>query len=289
MPIRIGKWPIGSVKEARACGQLARLIVLANLVVTMSTPPRSPDSSDPQASRQPGSEWAQRSSAWSHGGSAWRQTSSSWNQPNEQSDAHGQDPATPPHANGSAASDELPVETTATQPSVSIQQFKTRRSKLAPILLALIAVVAFFGIWWLAVRPGTEAASEATPTPTAVRTMPSLPPSGEYANSTPFSANGLDGTFTINDSWWEGSTLSVDLTIQVDTGLLKYRLLVMDMASGDIQLMEAAPGPDGLSEGTLSAGESVTGVVQVDKTPGDSQIVLSQTNGNNLTMLAVRG
>lgn len=265
------------------------MTLLATLVVIMSTPPRPPDPSDPQATSQGGSAWGQQTPPWGQGGSAWGQTSGSWNQPGGQPTSPQQPATAPRHAPGYSPADEQPAQTTRQQPSISIQQFAPRRNRLAPLVLAIVAVIAFVAIWWLAIRPNPEASPEASATPTATRTMPSMPPSGEYANSTPFSSNGLAGTFTINDSWWDGSTLSVDITLQVDTGVLKYRFLVMDMASGDIQVMSSAPGLDGLSEATLSAGQSISGVVQVDKDRGDSQIVLSQTTGNNLTMLAVKG
>lgn len=256
----------------------------------MSTPSQPPRSSDPHTPSQGDSAWGQQNSAWGQGNSAWRQPSGAWNQAPAQFGPRRQAVDASPQASGDSQPAEQAAQTTVRQPAISIEQFKPRRNRLAPLVLAVVAVVAFAGIWWLAIRPSPEVTPGASPTPTVVRSAPSVPPAGEFANSTPFSSNGLTGTFTINDSWWDDdSTLSVNVTVQVDTGVLRYRFLVMDMASGDIQVMHAGPAPDGLAEGTLSAGESVTGVVQVTKERGDTQIVLSESTGNNVTMLAVKG
>lgn len=257
----------------------------------MSTPSQSPNSPDQRGGSQGHSAWTQKeNSAWSQGNSAWRQNTGSWNQTN--ADTRPGAPSTQPLPQDStrqASSQEPGRPADTREPSISVQQFAPRRNRLLPILLAVAAVVAFLGLWWLASRPDSDPEEGPAPTPTISRTAPSVPPSGEFANSTPFGSNGMSGTFTVNDSSWDGSTLSVNVTVQLDAGQLKYRFLAMDMASGDIDVMTAGPGSDGLSEGILTEGESITGVIQIVKERGDTQIVLSQTSGDNVTMLAVKG
>lgn len=180
-----------------------------------------------------------------------------------------------------------------TEPTVSIDQFTHRRSRLGPALLVIAAILVFVAILYIGTRPGMLGGNGASPTPsatpTAPRTTPSLPTGGEFANSIQFASDRLSGTFTINDSRWSGERLEVDVTISVDQGTLDYIFFAMDMESADFFEPEPSGGPSALYEGTIQTGERVSGTLTFYKNRGDTQIVLGEYAGRNLTMLAIKG
>ena len=155
------------------------------------------------------------------------------------------------------------------------------------LTLAVVAAILYFGL-----RPETLGASDgsdSSPTPTSAPTMPSLPTGGAFAGSINFASDRVSGVFAINESNWEGSTLVVDVTIAVEWGSLSYDFLAMDMASGDVIPSNLPAYPSDLSDGTLNAGEQVSGTVRFTKERGDTQVLLGDAGRSNLTMLAVKG
>ena len=119
--------------------------------------------------------------------------------------------------------------------------------------------------------------------------MPSLPAGGAVAESVNLAAHRGAGGCAVNESNWEGSTLVVDVTIAVEWGSLSYDFLAMDMASGDVIPSNLPAYPSDLSDGTLNAGEQVSGTVRFTKERGDTQVLLGDAGRSNLTMLAVKG
>lgn len=156
--------------------------------------------------------------------------------------------------------------------------------------MVLVAIAVVAAILFLGSRPdGDGAPASPSPTPTASRTIPSRPTGGEFANSIAFESDRVAGTFGINDSYWEDSTLVVDVTISVDWGSLSYSFLAMDMDSGDVTPSDPPSYPSDLPGGPLNAGEQASGTVRFTKSPGDTQVLLGDTGFSNLTMLAVKG
>lgn len=157
--------------------------------------------------------------------------------------------------------------------------------------MVAIAVLVFVSLIYFGTRPEGlgNPSSGASPTPTVSRTPPSLPPEGEYANSIRFESDRVAGNFTINESHWDHSTLVVDITLSVERGSLNYQFLAMDMVSGEVTLADPPSEPYDLPGGTLTAGQTERGRVRITKSPGDTQVLLGDTFGRNLTMLAVKG
>lgn len=278
----------------------------------MSKPPQSPNSPNPQwnphtapSAPQPSSNWGskpsaptdpnsaqnQQASAWNQGNVAWHQSASSWNHSEPSTPGTGHQPSAPRQL----APEDDPVISGqfGQRPTVARTSRTPRpgphRRRLAPLLLSLAAIIAFLGVWWLAGR--TDNQPEPEQTPTATRTVPSVPPSGEYRKSIPFSSGSLSGTFTVNESHWEDSLLLANVTIHVDSGDLQYRFFAMSVTTNpEPKRMDAAPGPDGLKQGELlKAGDSATGVVQIYKERGPTAIILGTTAQKNLAMLKVKG
>jgi len=175
---------------------------------------------------------------------------------------------------------------------VTIEQFQPRRNRTGPLLLVVVALAVVAAILYFGLRPETLGASDgsdSSPTPTSAPTMPSLPTGGAFADSINFASDRVSGVFAINESNWEGSTLVVDVTIAVEWGSLSYDFLAMDMASGDVIPSNLPAYPSDLSDGTLNAGEQVSGTVRFTKERGDTQVLLGDAGRSNLTMLAVKG
>lgn len=226
----------------------------------------------------------QHRNQWASPNSAWGRPSGAW-QPSETPNPV---PAAP-RESGQPAADHQPPAPGA-RPTVTIDQFRSKRNRTGPIALVLVAIAVVATILYLGSRPdGDGAPASPSPTPTASRTIPSLPTGGEFANSIAFESDRVAGTFGINDSYWEGSTLVVDVTISVDWGSLSHNFLAMDMASGDVTPSELPSYPSDLPDGPLNAGEQASGTVRFTKTPGDTQVLLGDTGFSNLTMLAVKG
>lgn len=153
----------------------------------------------------------------------------------------------------------------------------------------MVAVATFAAILFFGARPDVLGSSSPSPTPTAPRTTASLPTGGDFANSIRFESSRVAGTFTINESFWEDSTLVADVTVAVERGYLDYQFLGMDMASGDVSAPDPAAHPSDLLGGTVYEGDQVSGTVRFTKSRGDTQILLGEVGGRNLTMLAVKG
>ena len=225
---------------------------------------------------------------WGRPNSAWGRPAADWRAPEA------------PAAVPAAPREELPAPPTRTQrlgdrrhaPSVTIEQFQPRRNRTGPLLLVVVALAVVAAILYFGLRPETLGASDgsdSSPTPTSAPTMPSLPTGGAFADSINFASDRVSGVFAINESNWEGSTLVVDVTIAVEWGSLSYDFLAMDMASGDVIPSNLPADPSDLSDGTLNAGEQVSGTVRFTKERGDTQVLLGDAGRSNLTMLAVKG
>lgn len=225
---------------------------------------------------------------WGRANSAWNRPADAWRAPEA------------PAAVPAAPREELRAPPTGIQrlgdgrhqPSVTIEQFQPRRNRTGPLLLVVVALAVLAAILYFGLRPETVGGSEGSgpsPTPTAARTMPSLPTGGAFADSINFASDRVSGVFAINESNWEGSTLVVDVTIAVEWGSLSYDFLAMDMASGDVIPSNLPAYPSDLSDGTLDAGEQVSGTVRFTKERGDTQVLLGDAGRSNLTMLAVKG
>ena len=223
-------------------------------------------------------------------GPGWGRTNPAWNQ----------SPSRPKRVAGSpAAAQSLPqgppsdpgaAPLSAVQsPAVSLQQFTLKRNRTAPVALVLIAVTLFTAILYFGTRPDAPGSPTPTTTPTAPRTIPSLPTGGAFASSIRFESDAVAGTFSVNEAHWDGSTLVVDVTVQVDRGSLSYQFLAMDIASGDITEPLPPSRPGDLPEGTVTTGQQQSGTIRVTKERGDTQILLGEVSGRNLTMLAVKG
>lgn len=234
----------------------------------------------------PPSQRRQPRSAWGPQNSAWGQPSNQWQQEPQQEPL--------PTAPRGRPSDEQPGQQPLgqhNQPSISIDQFRSKRNRTGPIALALAAILIFAGILYFGLRPDALG-GQPTPTPTPSRTAPRTPPSvataGEFANSIAFQSSDLSGRFTINDSRWQSNTLIVELTIEVNSGTLSYDFLAMDMTSGDVTVPDASA-PGDLRSSTLGSGGHVTGTIRFTKQRGDTQILLGTTGTSALAMLAVKG
>ncbi len=131
--------------------------------------------------------------------------------------------------------------------------------------------------------------AEGTPTPSrTARTTPSVATGDEFANSIAFENDRVAGTFSITDSRWESGDLVVNVTVAVDRGSISYVFLAMDMPTGNITLANPPQAGD-LQEGTVDTGESVSGILRFTKNRDDTQVLLSDTGGRTITMLAVKG
>lgn len=233
-------------------------------------------SSQPPAS-QGHDQWTQPNSAWGRPSGAWQAPEDA----NPVPAAPREPEPSPPDAQPTGA---------APRPTVTIDQFRPRRNRTGPIALIVVAIAVLATIVYLGTRPDAgDASADPTPTPSAVRPIPSLPTGGEFANSIAFESDRVAGTFGINDSYWEDSTLVVDVTIAVDWGSLSYNFLAMDIASGEVTPAELPSEPSDLPGGPVNAGERTSGTVRFTKTPGDTQVLLGDTGFTNLTMLAVKG
>lgn len=248
-------------------------------------PPTNPEPRGPSpAAGQP-----QNSTGWGQPNHAWGQVAGSWNQPQAGQVAP---PAAPRISTHPETPGQEPVGPAPT-PTITIDQFTPKRNRTGPIILVIVAVVVFAAILYLGTRPDslstTGASASASPTPTAPRTTPSLPTGGDFATSIRFQSDRVAGNFSIENSRWEGSTLVVEVTVAVERGQLNYQFLSMDMTSGDVALSDDPTTADELRGGTIQAGEQVNGSVRFTKERGDTQILLGDVNGRNLTMLAVKG
>lgn len=241
------------------------------------TYPNQPPPSNPQGPRP----------AWGQGNSAWGQPpSNQW--PPAQQPAPGI-PATPRGRPSVQQPGSQPLGQ-HNQPSVSLDQFRPKRNRSGPIALAVAGALVFSGILYFGLRPDAPGAGTAA-SPTPSRTMPSgtpsVPTAGEFASAVEFQADGVSGRFTINESRWEGSTLVVDVTVQVDDGILPFDFMAMDMVSGEITLPNARGAGD-IGGITLNGGSSATGTARFNKPRGDTQILLT-TGTRSLAMLGVKG
>lgn len=242
----------------------------------MTNPTQSPDNQNPPTPA-PASSWGTPNTAWGQSPGPWHQDSAADAPASAAPELPPDQPATPALAQSSP------------QPSISLRQFTPKRNRLAPWLLVLVGALVFAGILWFGTRPLADLTPATSPTPTVSRDKPNLPANGEFASSIAFQSERLSGVFTINDHHWDGSKLVLNLTIQVDTGSLNYSFLAMDIQTGNITEMDEPSGPDALRGGTVKAGEQVTGTISVTKNRSDTQIVLSDRDSRNITMLAVKG
>lgn len=225
---------------------------------------------------------------WGRPDSAWSRPADGWRAPQDNAPV----PAAPRQERHAPPIQTRPLGEEQRQPSTTIEQFQSRRNRTGPLLLVIVAMAVLSALLYLGLRPetiGGSADSNQSPSPTAARTMPSLPTGGAFADSIDFASDRVSGRFTINASNWEGSTLVVNVTIAVEWGSLNYDFLAMDMASGDVVSANLATHPSDLPGGTLTAGEQATGTVRFNKERGDTQVLLGDAGHSNLTMLAVKG
>lgn len=248
----------------------------------MSTPQQPANGIWPNSSQQgPTPNWGQPNPAWGRPAPAWG------GQPLT-------NPRQPPAAPRNIPSRSIPGSAplgAPTQPTVSLDQYRPRRSRGPVILIAILAVAVIAGVLYFGLRPdptpssapSSSTSASATPRPTSSPVSP-----GQNATSVPFESERVSGVFSINHAHWEGSTLVVNVTIQVDSGSLSYKFMTMDVSTGGIYEVLAPSNSGDLRGGTISAGNSATGNVRVQKPYGDTQLLLSDANtSRNLTMLVV--
>lgn len=174
---------------------------------------------------------------------------------------------------------------------MTLAQFVPKRNRSGPIALVFVATAVLGAMIFFGTRPGVlnPSATASSAKPTAPRTTPVLPTGGDFATSIRFESDRVAGVFDINDSFWESSTLVVDVTVSVERGSLDYQFLAMDMASGDVTMPDVPSEPSDLRGGIITAGGEDTGTIRFTKNHGDTQILLGEAGGRNLTMLAVKG
>ncbi|GAA2182634.1 hypothetical protein GCM10009785_22770 [Brooklawnia cerclae] len=171
---------------------------------------------------------------------------------------------------------------------MSIDQYRTKRNVAVPILLLAAVLVVVAGVLYFGTRPEPVDSASATPTPSRT-TLPTPATPGGAANEIRFETDQVSGTFILNSSQWEGSTLTVDVTVSVDTGSLEFWFVTMDVATGDVYDVSSPTQSGDIRQETLRAGGSASGTLHVTKPRGDTQLLLSDVNGDNLTMLLISG
>lgn len=136
------------------------------------------------------------------------------------------------------------------------------------MVLGVAVVVAALGIaaWQVSRSPETESGG-VTPsaTPSAIRTPPRVAPAATAAaSSIPFvvGSGQATGQWTITDVSWSSSGVTLSMRIKVDTGTLSsYSFFLMENDSTDIHESQSQGWSDDISNGTIQAGETVTGRV----------------------------
>lgn len=229
--------------------------------------------------------------AWGPPNPAWSQPSTAWSQPATVSQPlPGPVPSAQPGVLPSTNPGQPTVPGSAPSGNLTVATFAPRRRRAGPVALTVVAVTVFAALLYFGTRPDVLIpGASPSPTPTTSRPSTSLPTGGNFANSIRFESSRVAGTFTINDSFWTDSTLVAEVTVAVERGYLDYQFLAMDMASGDVTSPDLPSSPSDLLGGTIYQGEQVSGTVRFTKNRGDTQILLGEVGGRNLTMLAVKG
>ena len=240
--------------------------------------------------------WGQPNSAWGQPNQAWGgQPNQAWGAP-PNAEGGWQAPAAPRYQPGEPEpqQDSAPFGRQQ-QPTVTIEQFKPPRNRLLPILVVVVLVAVVTGLLYFGLRPdpigqgGTPSPGSSPSASSSPRRTITPPPPGEFATETLFESDRVAGLFKLNSSHWEGDTLVADVTIEVDRGSISYAFFTMDMATGDVYEPDLPMQTTDLEGGLVEAGESVTGTVRITKPRGDTQLILSDLAGRNLTMLAIKG
>lgn len=156
------------------------------------------------------------------------------------------------------------------RPPASIEQYAPpRRRAVRVIVLLLVAVaVAAIGVTaWQVSRAPELPLQLATPsaTPSAIRTPPRVAPTATAAaSSIPFvvGSGQATGHWTITNVSWSSSGVTLSMRIKVDTGTLSnYSFFLMENDSANIHESQSQGWSDDISNGTIQAGQTVTGRV----------------------------
>jgi hypothetical protein len=154
------------------------------------------------------------------------------------------------------------------RPPASIEQYAPPRRRAGwLVVLGVVVVVAALAIAaWQVSRNPESASGGVTPSATpTVQTPPAAAPTATAAaSSIPFvvGSGQATGQWTITDVSWSSGGVTLSMRIKVSTGTLSsYSFFLMENDSTDIHESQSQGWSDDISNGTIQAGETVTGRV----------------------------
>lgn len=177
--------------------------------------------------------------------------------------------------------------------SVSIQDFQQPHSR-RPLWLGLLVLLAVGAILLAMFRfGGSSPSAPATPTPTPAPASPTtpapVPSSMAPTRSVPF-VNDNDhtaGTFEIVDYKWNGGALILSVKVTMDKGSQTLGFFALDNATTTDYDPDVVAGT--LDGRQVTAGETVTGIVQFTKDQGTTTVFFTDSRGRQVAALKVSG
>jgi hypothetical protein len=154
-----------------------------------------------------------------------------------------------------------------------------------PIVIGLVIVAIIAGLVWFGTRPAKPSTG---PTPTATTPSPPECPAPSGAQSIPFVASvyNAKGCWYIMDYSWDATGVTLTCQLTVESGTLKFGWTALDNTSSD---QFAPTKASTLRSGSVAAGDTATGTVRFDKNQGDTEIILTDARGIQITALGIKG
>lgn len=193
-------------------------------------------------------------------------------------------PSTHHHAPGGEAPESVASDNPA-GPSDAISAYQVHQRRGPILLIVALAVLVVAGIVVVAVRPPSlDPKPSSAPVSSAI--SPPVPSSSAGAasvtSSIPVSTPNFSGTWTVDSSTWDSAGVVVQMTMKADSGSLSFSFFGLDNSNAD---EVRATGE--MSSGQISAGQTLHGQIRMDKSRGDTTLILAGPDQRQITALLI--
>jgi hypothetical protein len=182
-------------------------------------------------------------------------------------------PATPPAA-------PLPGSQplgTAKPDSLSIEEYKPPKRRVGGLIAFIVGFAVLIGAF-IAIDHFARTVQDApAPTPSATATLPGLA----------FESDSATGSWEITNTQWSSDNVVLTVRITVATGSFRYSFYAYNNTSMKLAYPDTSSS-NTLRNGTLTAGQSVSGTLSFQISRGDGTLVMLDATENQVSGLAIK-